>query len=99
VQKLLGKINYLRRFISNLAGRVGPFLPLVKLKHDESFTWGAKHQQALENIMEYLVSPPVLRASRIGEAFRLYVATQQEVVGVALTQESGGKEHVVAYLN
>jgi hypothetical protein len=29
VQKLLGKINYLRHFISNLAGRVEPLLPLV----------------------------------------------------------------------
>jgi hypothetical protein len=29
VQKLLGKINYLRSFISNMAGRVESFLPLV----------------------------------------------------------------------
>jgi hypothetical protein len=40
VQKLLGKINYLRRFISNLVGRVESLLPLVRLKHDEEFTWG-----------------------------------------------------------
>jgi hypothetical protein len=40
VQKLLGKINYLRRFISNLAGRVESLLPLVWLKHKEGFTWG-----------------------------------------------------------
>jgi hypothetical protein len=40
VQKLLGKINYLRRFISNLAGRVESLLPLVRLKHEEEFTWG-----------------------------------------------------------
>jgi hypothetical protein len=35
VQKLLGKVNYLRRFISNLAGRVDSLLPLVQLKHEE----------------------------------------------------------------
>jgi hypothetical protein len=29
VQKLLGKINYLRRFIANLAGKVDSFLPLL----------------------------------------------------------------------
>jgi hypothetical protein len=29
VQKLLGKVNYLRRFISNLIGKVESFLPLV----------------------------------------------------------------------
>jgi hypothetical protein len=38
VQKLLGKINYLRCFISNLAGRVESLLPLVRLKHEEEFT-------------------------------------------------------------
>jgi hypothetical protein len=42
VQKLLGKINYLRYFISNLAGRVKSLLPLVRLKHEEEFTWGAE---------------------------------------------------------
>jgi hypothetical protein len=39
VKKLLGKINYLRHFISNLARRVDSLLPLVWLKHEE-FTWG-----------------------------------------------------------
>jgi hypothetical protein len=40
VQKLLGKINCLRHFISNLAGRVESLLPLVRLKHKVEFTWG-----------------------------------------------------------
>jgi hypothetical protein len=39
VQKLLGKINYLHHFISNLAGLVESLLPLIRLKHEE-FTWG-----------------------------------------------------------
>jgi bifunctional DNA-binding transcriptional regulator/antitoxin component of YhaV-PrlF toxin-antitoxin module len=38
VQKLLGKINNLRHFISNLTGRVESLLPLDQLKHEE-FTW------------------------------------------------------------
>jgi hypothetical protein len=42
VQKLLGKINYVRHFISNLAGQVKSLLPLVRLKHKEEFTWGVE---------------------------------------------------------
>jgi hypothetical protein len=38
VQTMLGKINYLRCFISNLAERVKFFLPLVRLKHEQEFT-------------------------------------------------------------
>jgi hypothetical protein len=60
VQKLLGKINYLRRFISNLAGRVESLLPLVWFKHKEEFTWGAGQRQAFDKIKDYLVTPPVL---------------------------------------
>jgi hypothetical protein len=40
VQKLLGKIHYLRRFIANLAGKIDSFLPLLKLKREEEFYWG-----------------------------------------------------------
>jgi hypothetical protein len=44
IQKLLGKINYLCHFISNLAGRVESLLPLVRLKREEEFTWGAEQR-------------------------------------------------------
>jgi hypothetical protein len=40
MQKLLGKINYLRRFIANLPGKIHSFLPLLKLKHEGEFCWG-----------------------------------------------------------
>jgi hypothetical protein len=45
VQKLLGKINYLRHFISNLVGRVESLLPLVRLKHEEEFAWGQNSEK------------------------------------------------------
>jgi hypothetical protein len=40
LQSLLGKINFVRRFISNLSQKVLPFSPLLKLKKDQKFTWG-----------------------------------------------------------
>jgi hypothetical protein len=40
VQKFLGKINYLRKFISNLAGKIDAFTPILRLKNDAEFTWG-----------------------------------------------------------
>jgi hypothetical protein len=46
VQKMLGKINYLRHFISNLAGRAESLLPLVRLKHEEEFAWGGGGQNS-----------------------------------------------------
>jgi hypothetical protein len=60
VQKLLGKVNYLRRFIANLAIKVDSFLPLIRLKHKGEFLWGDKQKRVFERIKEYLVSPSVL---------------------------------------
>jgi hypothetical protein len=96
VQKLLGKINYLRRFISNLAGRVESLLPLVRLKHEEEFTWGAEQRQAFDKIKEYLVTPPVLRAPKAGNLFKMYIATQEWVIRAVLLQEEDGKDFPVA---
>ncbi|KAK1607508.1 hypothetical protein QYE76_031181 [Lolium multiflorum] len=40
LQRLIGKINFVRRFISNLSGRIEPFMGLVKTKSDDEFHWG-----------------------------------------------------------
>jgi hypothetical protein len=37
LQQLIGRINFVRRFISNLSGRIEPFMDLVKIKADEEF--------------------------------------------------------------
>jgi hypothetical protein len=42
LQQLIGKINFVRRFISNLSGRIEPFMDLVKIKADEEFRWGGR---------------------------------------------------------
>ena len=60
LQSLLGKINFIRRFISNLSKRVLPFSPLLKLKNDKKFKWGDVQQKAFEEIKEYMKCPPVL---------------------------------------
>nr|ABA93663.1 retrotransposon protein, putative, unclassified [Oryza sativa Japonica Group] len=60
VQKLLGKMNYLRRFISNLAGKIDAFVPILRLKKEADFTWGAKQQEAFEELKRYLSTPPVV---------------------------------------
>ena len=48
VQSLLGKINFIRRFISNLSKRVLPFSPLLKLKNDQEFKWGDVQQKRVQ---------------------------------------------------
>jgi hypothetical protein len=47
VQKFLGKVNYLRRFISNLAGKIDAFTPILRLKNDAEFAWGQSSRKHL----------------------------------------------------
>ena len=87
LQKFLGKVNYLRGFISNLSGKIDAFTPILRLKNEAEFTWGAEQQEAFEKIKKYLSSPPVLKAPKRGIPFRFYVAAEDKVIGTVLTQE------------
>jgi hypothetical protein len=85
LQRFLGKVNYLMRFICNLSGKVDAFTPLLRLKSGAEFTWGAKQQEAFDEIKSYLTLPPFFRVPKSGVPFQLYVAVEQSVIGVVLT--------------
>jgi hypothetical protein len=42
LQSFLDNVDYLRRFISNLSGRVKAFTPILRLKNDAKLVWGAE---------------------------------------------------------
>ena len=92
LHKFLGKVNYLRRFIFNLSGEIDSFAPILLLKDEAKFTWGAEQQESFEKIKNYLSSPLVLNAPRRGVPFRLYVAAEDKIIGVVLAQQTEGNE-------
>jgi hypothetical protein len=57
---------------------------------------GAEQREAFKKIKEYLMSPPVLRALKAGNPFKMYIAAQEWVIGAVLLQEEDGKEFLVA---
>jgi hypothetical protein len=80
-QSLLGKINFVRRFISNLSQKVFPFSPLLKIKKDQKFVWGDKQQKAFDEIKRYMKEPPVLVPPQLNKPFKLYVAVDTQTIG------------------
>jgi len=99
LQSLIGKINFIRRFTSNLSGKIHVFSPLLKLKADQGFVWGREQQSALYEIKNYLTNPPVLIPPQQGKPFKLYLSTDGMIIGSALIQEFEGKERVIYYLS
>ncbi|XP_050915881.1 uncharacterized protein LOC127130975 [Lathyrus oleraceus] len=70
LQSLLGKINFLRRFISNLSGQTQAFSPLLRLKQGK-FEWNDEHQKAFDKIKHYMTNPPILAPPCGKKAMRL----------------------------
>ncbi|CAN6691094.1 unnamed protein product [Malus baccata var. baccata] len=100
LQRLLGKINFLRRFIANLEGKIQPLTPLLRLKDKENFEWGPPHQQAFDSIKAYLTSPPVLVPPQRGKPLKLYISASKKSIGSLLAQNNeGGNEQAIYYLS
>ncbi|XP_060186424.1 uncharacterized protein LOC132615840 [Lycium barbarum] len=98
LKSLQGKLVYIRRFISNLAGRCKPFSRLMK--KSAPFKWDEACTNAFENIKSYLMKPPVLVAPVPGKPLILYISAQERSVGALLAQEnSEGKENSLYYLS
>ena len=47
LHKFLGKVNFLRRFISNLSGKIDAFTPILRLKDEAEFNWGQNIKKLL----------------------------------------------------
>jgi hypothetical protein len=99
LQQLIGKINFVRRFISNLSGRIDPFMDLVKIKANEEFRWGAEQQRAFEEIKEYLARPPVLVPPQRDRPFYIYLSVGDTSIASVVVQVYDSKEKVVFYLS
>ncbi|KAL0383101.1 UNVERIFIED_CONTAM: hypothetical protein Scaly_0597400 [Sesamum calycinum] len=98
LKSLQGKLAYLQRFISNLAGRCQPFSRLMK--KDVQFQWDETCDKAFKSIKSYLMKPPVLVAPVPGRPLILYVAAQERSVGILLAQKNNeGKENALYYLS
>ncbi|GKV50531.1 hypothetical protein SLEP1_g57234 [Rubroshorea leprosula] len=97
LQRFLGQVNFLRRFISNLTGKTRVFSPLLKLKSEADFKWERHHQTAFEEIKHYLSKPPVLVPRLRGKPLILYISAADESVGCLLAQENSKKQEQAVY--
>jgi hypothetical protein len=100
LQRLLGQINFLRRFIANVVGRTKVFFPLLRLKDHEAFVWNEEHQSVFDAIKQYFATPPVLIPPREGKPLKLYIFATQDSIGSLLAQDNeDGHEQAVFYLS
>ncbi|KAG9450560.1 hypothetical protein H6P81_010525 [Aristolochia fimbriata] len=93
-----GHLAYIRRFISNLAGRCQPFSRL--LKKGTPFEWDDACRNAFNNIKAYLTKPPVLVAPIVDKPPAALHCSGEKSVGALLAQCDGdNKERSLYYLS
>jgi hypothetical protein len=93
VQKVLGCLAALSRFISRLGEKGLPLYRLLK-KH-ERFSWTAEAQDALDKLKASLTRAPILTPPRDGEPLQLFVAATTQVVSAVIVVERTEEGHTL----
>jgi hypothetical protein len=93
VQRVMGCLTALSRFISRLGERG---LPLYRLlRKTERFSWTPEAEKALGNLKALLTSVPILVPPAAGEALLIYVAATTQVVSTAIVVERREEGHAL----
>jgi hypothetical protein len=89
VQKLMGCMTALSRFIPRLGIRGLPFFKL--LNKQDKFQWTQEAQEAFKELKNYLTTPPTLIAPEPHENLQLYISATSNVVSTNIIVEQGGE--------
>jgi hypothetical protein len=93
VQRVLGCLAALSRFISRLSEKGLPLYRLLK-KH-ERFSWTAEAHEALDKLKASLTHAPILTPPQDGEPLYLYVAATTQVVSAVIVVDRTEKGHTL----
>ncbi|CAB3998105.1 Hypothetical predicted protein [Paramuricea clavata] len=109
VRKLMGFLNYYRRYIANFSRIAKPIYDLVKVSENDSKTkrgkpmannpvsWTPAHQSLLEELIGCLVSAPVMAYPDPHSPYVLHTDASENGLGVVLYQEQDDGLRVIAY--
>jgi hypothetical protein len=86
VQKLVGRVAALSRFVARLGEKALPFYALMK-KSDDKFEWTEEADVAFAQLKKVFSTPPVLVAPKEKEPLLLYITATHQVVSTVLVVE------------
>ena len=99
-QSTLGSVGYFKRSIPNFSKVANPLYSLLKLhpeKSEKQLLWNSEHQQALDTLLRYLTTSPMLAYPDFNQPFRLYPNASVQGLGCALCQYQNGKLRTLGF--
>ncbi|KAJ9544306.1 hypothetical protein OSB04_024013 [Centaurea solstitialis] len=97
VQKLTGRVAALNRFISRSSDKCHLFYNI--LRKNQGFNWTEAHEKALQDLKQYMASPPLLTKPIEGESLQLYLAVSNNAVSAVLVREDDQQQHPIYYIS
>ena len=91
VRDLIGRLQFIRRFISQHTKKCQPFYELLKV--GKKFEWTPQCQEAFDAIKTYMLDPPGLSPPILSHPLLLYVSTTCAAIGAMIAQhDEDGKK-------
>ncbi|KAL0449251.1 UNVERIFIED_CONTAM: hypothetical protein Slati_1481500 [Sesamum latifolium] len=97
VQRLIGRITALSRFISKSVEKGLPFFKT--LRKVKNFEWTKECQQAFEDLKTYLARLPLLVKPVQGDTLYLYISATSQAVSSVLVREEEGNQTSIYYVS
>ena len=86
LERFLGMINYLGKFLPNLSSEAAPLREL--LKQDREWQWLDQHQKAVEDLKRLVTQAPVLTFYDVNKEVTVSVDASPEGLGAVLLQDN-----------
>ena len=98
LQSFNGQINFIRRFIPNLAELMKPMQKL--LKKDAKFEWDSEGKEAFRSIQDCIGRSQVLTSPNYSKEFHIFsFASENTIVGVLLQKNKEGQEQPISFMS
>lgn len=102
LRSLLGLVGYFRRSIPGFSQVAQPLFSLLKVRNgkmngSEHIDWTPAHQEALDQLLTYVTSPPILAFPDFEKPFILHTDASLKGIGCALYQMQDDKLRVIGY--
>ncbi|CAB1104699.1 unnamed protein product [Ectocarpus sp. CCAP 1310/34] len=101
IRSVLGTVNYVKRFIPDLATITAPLVNLTKkdaAKHVAK-RWGPEHDKAFAEVKQLLTKAPVLHFPDFTKEFVVHVDASEAGAGAFLAQQNGDDLNIIAYFS
>ena len=85
VQRLIGRLTAISRFLPKLAEQTQPIVQL--LKKSTRFTWTDDCEQIFQKLKTTLTSPPILQKPDTHQPLLVYITTTDYTANAALVQK------------